>query len=431
MDKPDYLDDEDDYQFSRIVQSGRKRRASAAAVPLAPAEAATAWYASATVELQIAASIAPQAIDWLWPGWLARGRLHILAGQPGTGKTTLALEMAAIISSASNWPDGVLAKRGLVVVWSGEDDPADTLVPRLMAAGADLQRIHFVRGAREDDRSRAFDPARDMGALEKEVQRLGNVLLVVIDPVALVATKDSHKNAETRRDLQPLADLCRATGVAALGVHHLAKGTAGRDPQERLLGSVAFAAVARVVMIAAKQHTQDDTPERRILIRAKSNIGPDGGGFVYGLEQLALEQRPDVLASRVVWGESIKGSARDALADAERATNERRPVDKAKHFLRDLLADGPIGQKEIKSAAEGNGHCWATIRRAKEALRVEAHKTGFGEVWEWRLPKVLTDSEDAHQDEVSAFGRSEHLRAGIGHEESHSWRGHHQQANDH
>ena len=140
---------------------------------------------AATVELVSAESIIPQPIEWTWPGWLARGRLHILAGQPGAGKTTLALEFAAIISSGGVWPDGARAKLGSVVIWSGEDDPADTLVPRLLAAGANLQRVHFVHGVREDGRSRAFDPARDMLALEAAVRRVGDVRLVVIDPIAL------------------------------------------------------------------------------------------------------------------------------------------------------------------------------------------------------------------------------------------------------
>ena len=205
MDKPDYLDEADEDDFAHLVEAAWKRRPAAA--PVKTAAPAAPPHDTARVELQSAASIVPQAIEWLWPGWLARGRLRLLAGQPGAGKTTLALKFVAIISSGGVWPDGVGTKQASVVIWSGEDDPADTLVPRLIAAGADLRRVHFVRGAREDGRSRGFDPARDMSALEKEVQRVGDVALVVIDPVALVATKDSHKNAETRRDLQPLADL--------------------------------------------------------------------------------------------------------------------------------------------------------------------------------------------------------------------------------
>jgi putative DNA primase/helicase len=121
------------------------------------------------------------------------------------------------------------------------------LVPRLAAADADLNCVLFVGRAREDDAARPFDPARDMQGLAEAIKCERDVKLVIIDPLAMVAVKDSHRNAETCRDLQPVVDLCRETGAAVLGIHHLAKGTAGREPVERLIGSIAFAAVARVV----------------------------------------------------------------------------------------------------------------------------------------------------------------------------------------
>ena len=151
------------------------------------------------------------------------------------------------------------------------------------------------------------------------------------------------------------------------------------------------------MLIAAKQAAQEGgTPARRILMRAKSNIGPDQGGFAYRLEQIELEQHAGVFASRAVWGEPIEGTARDALADAERSADECRPVEKAKDFLLDLLADGPIGSKQVKSAAEGNGHSWPTIRRAKDALpsrraRPASAMNGPGACRRRsRPPKVLT-----------------------------------------
>ena len=142
-----------------------------------------------------------------------------------------------------------------------------------------------------------------MAPLSQAMERIGDVKLVIIDPIAMVAVKDLHRYAETRRDLQPVADLCQATGAAGLGIHHLAKGTVGREPHERLIGSIAFAAVARVVMIATKTPPREgERNERRVLIRAKSNIGPDEGGYVYNLEQIELSEY-SIFASRVLWGE--------------------------------------------------------------------------------------------------------------------------------
>ena len=89
-------------------------------------------------------SVTPRPIRWLWQGWLAAGKFHVVGGQPGTGKTTIALDFAAIVSSGGRWPDGSRAEAGNVLIWSGEDDAEDVLAPRLQAMGADMTRIYFV-----------------------------------------------------------------------------------------------------------------------------------------------------------------------------------------------------------------------------------------------------------------------------------------------
>jgi putative DNA primase/helicase len=366
-------------------------------------------------------SLEPEPIDWLWPGWLAAGKLHVLAGVPGVGKSTLAMALAASVTTGGRWPDGAHAGMGRVAIWSGEDDPTDTLVPRLMASGADMSRIHFIGSVLSLDGKRPFDPARDVEPLKRELLELGDVRLLIVDPIVSAITGDSHKNAEVRRGLQPLVDLAALMRCALLGITHFSKGTAGRDPAERVTGSLAFGALARVVLVAAKHKEEgEDGRTTRILCRAKSNIGPDDGGFEYDLQQSELKAHPGIFASYVLWGNPVEGTARELLAEAEDlGDGEGRSLGDAKRFLADLLSDGPMSRKAIQADADGAGYAWATIRRAKDALGVDAVKEGgyFGkgrQQWLWRLPpeslKVLKNPEDAQQKKVSTFSKFEHLQ---------------------
>ena len=220
----------------------------------------------ARVRLTAGSSIKAIAIQWLWPGWLAAGKFVVLGGAPGGGKTTLAVLITAIVTRGGTWPDGTYAIAGNVVIWSGEDDPADTLVPRLIASGADMDRVFFVTGVEDQGQDRAFDPAKDMPALRTAIRELRDVRLLIVDPIVSAIGGDSHKNAETRRGLAPLVDLASDIGAALLGITHFSKGTSGREPVERITGSLAFGALARVVLIAAKeQDSEDGTAGRRFL----------------------------------------------------------------------------------------------------------------------------------------------------------------------
>jgi putative DNA primase/helicase len=136
----------------------------------------------ATVELGCAANIKPEPIIWLWKDWLALGKLHILAGQPGVGKSTIALKIAAAISASGNLPCGSKAKRGTVIIWSGEDDAADILIPRLEASGADMNRVHIVRAVKDSKGKRPFDPSKDVPGLLAAIKSIGGAALIIIDP---------------------------------------------------------------------------------------------------------------------------------------------------------------------------------------------------------------------------------------------------------
>ena len=333
------------------------------------------------------ADLEPEPVRWLWPGWLALGKLHILAGAPGQGKTTIALACAAIVTIGGRWPDASRCEPGNILIWSGEDDPADTLLPRLLAAGADRARCYFVGGTRIDGEVQSFDPARDMGALETQAHRIGGIKLLIVDPVVSAVAGDSHKNTEVRRALQPLVDLASRLDAAVLGISHFSKGGAGSDPASRVVGSIAFTAVARVVLVAAKVKGDDDEQDRRILARGKSNIGPDDGGFEYHIEQ--AEPLPGIHASYIAWGKSVVGSARDLLTEPEADTGQsggNSAQSEAEEFLIQLLKDGATPTKHIEAEAKAAGISWRTVRRASDALGIKKRK--LQGAWYWDRPNL-------------------------------------------
>src|SRR5262249_25966303 len=161
----------------------------------------------------------------LWPDRIARGKVSIIAGNPGLGKSQITASIAAIVTIGGRWPDGSPSTAGDVVFLSAEDDPADTLRPRLEAAGADLQRVHVMDSVaggytgEGQQQNRAFSLQRDLEALSAKLAELGNVAAVVIDPItAYLGDVDSHRNADVRALLAPQSELAAQHGTAIIGV---------------------------------------------------------------------------------------------------------------------------------------------------------------------------------------------------------------------
>jgi putative DNA primase/helicase len=205
--------------------NARKAKENGDAAPNSHAREAES--SNASVILSRASGIKPQPISWLWKDWLALGKMHIIAGQPGVGKSTIAMKT---VSAGARWPDGSRAKQGHIIIWSGEDDVADTLIPRLEASGADLGRVFFVKDVLADRERRPFDPAQDIPALCATIKATGGASLIIIDPIVSAASGDTHKNAETRRALQPLVDMAQELNAAIFGITHFTKGSEGRSP---------------------------------------------------------------------------------------------------------------------------------------------------------------------------------------------------------
>jgi len=353
-----------------------------------------------TVRITSGSELEPEEVRWLWREWLAINKLNLLAGAAGTGKTTIALTLAATLTTGGRaggggaggcWPDGSAAEAGDVLVWSGEDDVRDTLFPRFLASGGDRHRIHFVEAATDRGRERAFDPATDMPALAEAARGIADLKLLILDPVVSAVSGDSHKNSETRRGLQPVVDFAQKLDCAVLGITHLAKNSSGRDPLDRVAGSLAFGAVPRLVMSTVKP---PDSRAPRRLLRTKATNGRDNGGFEYTLRQAPVPGHA-FTAQRADWGPPLDGSAHELMA-IERSDSATTVADEAEAFLRDALREGPMATKDLKEAAEANGHNWRAVEQAKKTLGVVAVKPGYQKPWLWQLPapKAAADAKD-------------------------------------
>jgi hypothetical protein len=328
--------------------------------------------------------IKAKGVDWLWNGFLPLGKLTILAGAGGTGKSTLAFGLAAVVTTGGRWPDGTrFSTTGNALIWSSEDDPADTIKPRMTAAGADEFRYGIIDGTRDErGEQRPFDPAKDMDALREAIIGIGGVSILIIDPIVSAVSGDMHKANDVRRSLQPIVDLAADFHCAVIGISHFAKATAGKNPTERVIGSQGFAALARMVLVTAK----DEETNERVFTRAKSNNSRDGGGFKYTIEEIELETGP---ATRVVWGEAIEGTSREILSQVESdGSAEDRPsaMSAANEFLIAELGNGAVHANALLKRARDLRISEKTLRRAAKLLGVQNRKEGYQGEWVWRFP---------------------------------------------
>jgi putative DNA primase/helicase len=316
--------------------------------------------------------------DWLWPGWLAKGKFQILAGQAGIGKTQIAIDIASRITRGLPNPDGSNCEVGSVLFWSGEDGVEDTLVPRIKQSGGDLEKFNIVHGSSEG----GFDPARDLEAMVLDCTAIEDLRLIVFDPVVTVVTGDNNQLNQVRRSLEPLVSLAALTNTCVLGITHLSKNSSGKSPLDRVSGSASWGAVPRLVWLASRG------AEENVLVRAKSNCGPIDGGFAYSLEVRPLDGHPGLDVSAVRWGGVLHGDAMSLIGHSERSLTK---LSEAMEFLKEILAEDPIPSSEVRRLAQERGISWGTLRRAKTNLRIESDKSGMRGGWDWNL------SEDAQK----------------------------------
>ena len=315
--------------------------------------------------------VAPVELEWLWPWLIPLGKLNLFAGDPGLGKSFVTIDMAARVSRGGEWPDQPGKQQaGSVIILACEDDVADTIRPRLDRAGANVEKVAVVDSVSVGDRNRAFSLEDDLLRLRELIAELGDVRLIIVDPIsAYCGSVDSHKNAEVRAMLAPLAELAAECRLAVVAINHLSKA-AGKAIY-RSLGSIAFAAAARACWTFAKD---PDDETRRLMLPAKMNLAPDAYGLAYCIED-----------GVIVWhDEPIMATADDILASehGDREAADPFPVE----WLKDRLAEGPVSVKEVERDARSHGISPKQLRTAREKLNVLTRKSGFEGGWVIELP---------------------------------------------
>lgn len=336
--------------------------------------------------LLCAADVQAQEVSWLWAGRLPLGRLSLLVGRPGEGKSFATLDWAARVSTGRDWPDGSSCEVGSVLLVSAEDDPGDTIRPRLDAHDADPSQIHMLKGIYAHDKNGkliegAFTLA-NIEALRQAIATIGNVRLIVIDPIGsyMGGKVDAHRDNEVRGVLAPLAALAQESNAAVVLVAHQRKGKAV-NPDDMTLGSTGFVGLARSVLHLMRDPDDED---RRLLLPGKMNLAVPAPGLAF-----TIEGEP----ARVQWAsDTVSITAAEVLAKSSGGSSAG---DKARDWLRDVLSDGPLASNEIKKMAEQDGLAWRTIERAKKQIGVRAMREGFGKGGRslWAMPSIGRQDE--------------------------------------
>jgi putative DNA primase/helicase len=286
--------------------------------------------------VQCLADIEARPIAWLWRGRIARGKPTLIAGHPGLGKSQITASMTAVVTTAGLWPvDRSRAPLGSVLILSAEDDPADKIRPRLEAAGADIAKISILKAVVQytptgEELHRGFNLKSDIRQLERAIAEIGDVVLVVIDPIsAYIGSTDSHNNADVRGLLAPLSDMASRQNVALVLVSHLNKGGAGTEALMRVTGSLAFVAAARAAYIVAKDPEDE---HRRLFLPAKNNIAADTGGLAFRIEPCSIGDGIDT--SKVTWESApVKDVTADDVLKQPTDSEEKSALAEAKVFL--------------------------------------------------------------------------------------------------
>ncbi len=355
-----------------------------------------------------ASTISVRPVRWLWQDRIALGTLGLLGGREGIGKSTAAFTLAADITRGT-MPGVHTGIPKAVIIAAAEDSWGHTIVPRLMAAGADLERVYRVDVTTADGVDGGLVLPLDLEALEAAVRRV-DAAMILLDPMLsrLDAALDTHKDAEVRQALEPLTTLADRSGTAVLGVIHVNKSISS-DPLTLLMGSRAFAAVARSVLFVMTDPDDDDT---RLLGQPKNNLGRTDLptlSFRIDSERVADTPEGEVWTGKLKWMGERAQSIRDALEAAGETPDSRSATTEATDWLEDHLTSlgGTDDSASIKEAGRKAGHSLSTLRRARLRIKATSTSSGFPRRTYWTLPGATAQSGHASQFSPGESGLTE------------------------
>jgi AAA domain len=345
-------------------------------------------------DLVLVADVDRELVTWLWRDRIPRGKVTVLDGDPGTGKSTLTLTIAAKVTTGSPFPDGARPECGDVILLSAEDDIGDTIRPRLEAAGADLSRCWVLPDVQPDPDKPPRPPElpADLDALEGMVKDKG-AALVVIDPLMafLSGQIDSHRDQDIRRVLASLGYMAARTDAAVVIVRHMNKGQG--SALYRGSGSIGIVGAARAGLLVAPD---PDDESRRVVAMTKSNLAKMPEALAYRLVNDNLYG-----VARLVWDGASRHTAGD-LVRARVDEDEAPALAEACRVLKEILSDGPLAAGNVKRMAATAGIAERTLQRARQALSVTTRRQGFGQgafyVWSMPAPAPQDGTHGTHGD---------------------------------
>jgi DNA polymerase I-like protein with 3'-5' exonuclease and polymerase domains len=364
---------------------------------LARCETAERWQGSGYVLVR-ASDIIPRKMDWLWPGHILRGSQELLTGIPGNGKSQIHCAFVAYVTTGGTWPDGCnSAPAGNVIMLTAEDCLDQTIVPRLIAAGADRDRVFVLKKIKKDNKERMFLLNEDLEELGRMIAQVGDVRLITIDPITAYIGSgskfDSHRATDVRGQLGPLADLAERMDVALSAITHPPKHATQRSI-DHFIGSQAYIAAARIGHLAIEEVDDDKVPTGRALFaNVKNNVSRKMSTLAYRIIEKPLPG--DLITASIVWEEIVDISADQAVAAAAPARNERGNQDDIIIFLFNTLLNGPVRIKFIEEQAATYNFSKDQLDRVKKKIGIVAfrEKGKLNGGWFWALTQHAPNKE--------------------------------------